>query len=104
ATHCRTALAAFTRLDATPWAARATRELAAADADIKAAALAAGHHPLLTAQETRIARLAAQGLTNRQIGARLSLSPRTIGAHLYRIFPKLGITTRAGIARALEGG
>ncbi|MFI7320337.1 AAA family ATPase [Streptomyces venezuelae] len=104
ATHCRTALTAFSRLDATPWAARATRELAAAEADIKAAALAAGHHPLLTAQETRIARLAAQGLTNRQIGARLSLSPRTIGAHLYRIFPKLGITTRAGIARALEGG
>ncbi|MGW2225009.1 helix-turn-helix transcriptional regulator [Streptomyces formicae] len=100
--HCRAALTLFTRLDATPWVARASRELAAADADIEAAGGTAGHHPLLTAQEARIARLAARGLTNRQIGARLSLSPRTIGAHLYRIFPKLGITTRAGIARALE--
>ncbi|KUF18183.1 AAA family ATPase [Streptomyces silvensis] len=100
--HCRAALTVFTRLGATPWAARASRELAANDADIAAASGTAGHHPLLTAQETRIARLAARGLTNRQIGARLSLSPRTIGAHLYRIFPKLGVTTRAGIARALE--
>ncbi|MEV5983294.1 AAA family ATPase [Streptomyces sp. NPDC052114] len=100
--HCRAALTVFTRLSATPWAARASRELAAADADIEAAGGSAGQHPLLTAQETRIARLAARGLTNRQIGARLSLSPRTVGAHLYRIFPKLDITTRAGIARALE--
>ncbi|MFI1676392.1 AAA family ATPase [Streptomyces sp. NPDC020607] len=106
--HCRAALTAFTRLDATPWTARASRELAtveavdAVDADTGASGGTAGHHPLLSAQETRIARLAAQGLTNRQIGARLSLSPRTIGAHLYRIFPKLGITTRAGIARALK--
>ncbi|WAL93203.1 LuxR family transcriptional regulator [Streptomyces sp. Je 1-369] len=105
--HCRAALTAFARLDATPWTARASRELAAVeavdavDADTGASGGTAGHHPLLSAQETRIARFAAQGLTNRQIGARLSLSPRTIGAHLYRIFPKLGITTRAGIARAL---
>ncbi|MEU6820206.1 LuxR family transcriptional regulator [Streptomyces atriruber] len=100
--HSRAALTVFTRLDATPWVARAARELAAADADSAVAGGTVGHHPLLTAQETRIARLAARGLTNRQIGARLSLSPRTIGAHLYRIFPKLDITTRAGIARALE--
>ncbi|MET7934020.1 helix-turn-helix transcriptional regulator [Streptomyces sp. NPDC005322] len=44
--------------------------------------------------------MAADGLTNREIGARLGLSPRTVGYHLYKIFPKLGITARAGL-RAL---
>jgi DNA-binding CsgD family transcriptional regulator len=39
----------------------------------------------------QIAELAAQGLSNREIGERLFLSPRTIGSHLYRIFPKLRI-------------
>jgi DNA-binding CsgD family transcriptional regulator len=49
----------------------------------------------LTPQELQIARMAAQGMTNREIGQQLYLSHRTVGAHLYRIFPKLGITTRA---------
>ncbi|MFK4066690.1 AAA family ATPase [Streptomyces sp. NPDC029674] len=104
--HSRAALTVFTRLGATPWAAQASRELAAATADAgTAAGPAGGHrHSSLSAQETRIAELAAEGLTNRQIGERLGLSPRTIGAHLYRVFPKLGITTRAGIARALADG
>jgi DNA-binding NarL/FixJ family response regulator len=48
----------------------------------------------LTAQELQIAQLAAEGLTNREIGQKLYLSHRTIGTHLYRTFPKLGITTR----------
>lgn len=39
-------------------------------------------------------RLASDGLTNREIGDRLLLSPRTLGSHLYRSFPKLGITDR----------
>ena len=51
-----------------------------------------------------IATLAASGLTNRQIGERLMLSPRTVGAHLYRAFPKLGVTSRAGLRDALERG
>ncbi|CCK25199.1 hypothetical protein BN159_0820 [Streptomyces davaonensis JCM 4913] len=93
ATHLRDALRSFTRLGATPWAEQAAREL-----DL----VSPRHDPRLSAQELRIAELAAQGLTNRQIGARLGLSPRTIGAHLYRIYPKLGITTRAGVARALQ--
>jgi DNA-binding NarL/FixJ family response regulator len=50
----------------------------------------------------QIARLAAEGLSNRQIGEQLYLSPRTVGSHLYRIFPKLGITTRAQLAQALK--
>jgi len=48
----------------------------------------------LSPQELHIAQLAAQGLTNREIGDRLFLSHRTVGSHLYRIFPKLGITSR----------
>ncbi|MFD5326458.1 AAA family ATPase [Streptomyces sp. NPDC127092] len=103
AAHCASALAGFTRLGATPWAEQAAREHDAAVARTAPPGSAAGPHPLLTAQESRIAALAADGLTNRQIGERLGLSPRTVGAHLYRIFPKLGITTRAGVARALAG-
>ncbi len=49
----------------------------------------------LTPQQQRIARLAASGLTNREIGERLFLSPRTISTHLYAIFPVLHITARA---------
>jgi DNA-binding NarL/FixJ family response regulator len=56
----------------------------------------------LTPQELQIARLAASGLTNKQIAERLYLSPRTVGGHLYQIFPKLGITTRAALRDALS--
>jgi DNA-binding NarL/FixJ family response regulator len=51
----------------------------------------------------QIAQLAAEGLSNREIGERLYLSHRTVGSHLYRIFPKLGITSRAELHTALEG-
>jgi ATP/maltotriose-dependent transcriptional regulator MalT len=57
----------------------------------------------LTAQELQIAELAARGLSNREIGERLFLSHRTIGSHLYRIFPKLEITSRAQLRDALPG-
>jgi DNA-binding NarL/FixJ family response regulator len=60
------------------------------------------HSPApLTAQEREIAHLAATGLSNKQIGERLFLSHRTIGAHLYQIFPKLGVTSRATLRDAL---
>ena len=55
----------------------------------------------LTPQELQIAQLAAVGLSNREIGQRLFLSHRTISTHLYRIFPKLGITSRAELGAAL---
>jgi DNA-binding NarL/FixJ family response regulator len=55
----------------------------------------------LTTQEYEIAELAAAGLTNRQIGEQLFLSHRTVSTHLYRIFPKLGITSRAALRDAL---
>ena len=58
----------------------------------------------LTAQELQIAQLAAAGLSNREIGQRLFLSHRTISTHLYRVFPKLGIASRAELAGALAPG
>lgn len=63
----------------------------------------AGETVLLTAQELEIAQLAARGYTNKQIGAQLHLSHRTVSTHLYRIFPKLGVTTRAALRDALTG-
>jgi DNA-binding CsgD family transcriptional regulator len=56
----------------------------------------------LTPQELQIVRLAAEGLSNREIGARLYLSHRTVGSHLYRAFPKLGISSRAQLHHALD--
>lgn len=52
----------------------------------------------LIPQEMQIAQLAAQGLANKEIGSRLYLSHRTIQSHLYRIFPKLNVTSRAQLA------
>jgi DNA-binding NarL/FixJ family response regulator len=59
---------------------------------------------LLTPQELQIAQLAVAGLTNRDIGRQLYLSHRTIESHLYRIFPKLGITSRAQLRDHLPVG
>ena len=56
----------------------------------------------LSPQELQIAQLAAEGLSNREIGERLYLSHRTVSTHLYRLFPKLGITSRAQLHDALE--
>ncbi|MCT9929624.1 AAA family ATPase [Planotetraspora sp. A-T 1434] len=87
------ALDVFERLGAAPWAQRARIELSAAG--VRPAGPEPSLTKLLTAQELQIVSLAGQGLTNKEIGERLFLSHRTIGSHLYRIFPKLGITTRA---------
>ncbi|MGI5144026.1 AAA family ATPase [Streptomyces sp. CA-106110] len=94
------ALATFERLGARPWADRAGKELRAAGANTRHARQERTH--TLTPQEMEIARLAASGLTNKQIAERLFLSHRTIGAHLYQIFPKLGITSRAMLRDALD--
>jgi DNA-binding NarL/FixJ family response regulator len=61
-----------------------------------------GDLPQLTPQELQIARLAASGLSNKQIGEQLFLSHRTVGSHLYHLFPKLGITARAQLPHALK--
>ena len=55
----------------------------------------------LSPQDAEVVRLAADGATNREIAARLFLSPRTVGHHLYRAFPKLEITSRTELATLL---
>ncbi len=90
----------FTRLGARPWAARAAAELRAAGGGQSVASPKPA--ATLTPQEYEIATLAASGLTNKEIAKRVFLSDRTVGAHLYRSFPKLGITTRAGLRDALN--
>jgi DNA-binding CsgD family transcriptional regulator len=82
-----------------PWAERALAELRATGEG--RAAFRAEERMPLSPQELQIAQLAAEGLSNREIGQRLYLSHRTIGSHLYRIFPKLGITSRAQLGSAL---
>jgi DNA-binding CsgD family transcriptional regulator len=94
--HLSAAQETFVQLGASPWARRAENELrasGAAGSDVRAT---------LTAQEREIAQLAATGMTNKEIGERLALSPRTVAAHLYRAFPKLGITSRAALRDALS--
>jgi DNA-binding NarL/FixJ family response regulator len=58
----------------------------------------------LTPQQRQIAQLAARGLTNREIAARLFLSPRTVGFHLYNVFPRLQVTSRAQLVHVLGDG
>lgn len=95
------ALATFEDLGAQPWTARATAELRATGRTKPRA----GESVLdrLTPQEYEIVQLAASGLTNKQIGERLFLSHRTVGGHLHRAFPKMGVTTRAALRDALQG-
>jgi DNA-binding CsgD family transcriptional regulator len=97
--HLEAALVAFRELGAAPWAARAELELRATG--LTRMSPGAPGAAALTPQELQIARLAASGLTNKQIAGRLFLSPRTVGGHLYQIFPKLGITSRAALRDAL---
>lgn len=95
----RNARDAFDKLGCEEWGNRARRELRASGEASRRRVPEARDQ--LTAQELQIARLAAEGLSNREIGQKLFLSHRTIGTHLYRIFPKLGISSRGELAAAL---
>lgn len=94
------ALEIFQRLGAQPWAERAAAELRAAGAPVSLPTASPAAE--LTSQERQIAELAAQGLTNRDIAALLHLSPRTVGYHLHKVFPKLGIRSRGQLRDALS--
>jgi ATP/maltotriose-dependent transcriptional regulator MalT len=91
----------FLRLGARPWTERAQAELRAAGLDV-AATDPGAFARRLSPQQQQIVRLAARGLTNREIGERLFLSPRTVGSHLYRAFPKLGVTARSQLRDVVE--
>jgi DNA-binding NarL/FixJ family response regulator len=100
--HLSTAHQGFTELGAPTWAQRAATELTAAGA----AQPGPGPRPAgvltrLTPQELQVVQLAAGGLSNREIGAQLFLSPRTVGYHLYNAYPKLGVTSRTSLSRLL---
>jgi DNA-binding CsgD family transcriptional regulator len=90
----------FERLGARPWVDRSSAELRATGQTKPRA----GDNVVnrLTPQEFEIVSLAASGLTNKQIAERMFLSPRTVGGHLHRAFPKLGVGTRAALRDALQ--
>jgi DNA-binding CsgD family transcriptional regulator len=96
----RAARDAFDAIGAPAWAARARQELRAAGEQSQAQRPEVWDQ--LSPQEMQIASMAAEGLSNREIAQRLYLSPRTVGSHLYRLFPKLGITSRAQLGPALS--
>jgi DNA-binding NarL/FixJ family response regulator len=81
------------------FAARARRELGATGETARKRTVATRIE--LTAQETQIARLARDGLSNPEIGTRLFLSPRTVQYHLSKVFTKLDITSRSQLHRTL---
>jgi DNA-binding CsgD family transcriptional regulator len=96
----RAARETFDALGAGPWSQRARQELRASGE--------ASHNRApelrdrLTPQELQIVQMAADGLTNREIGERLYLSHRTVSSHLHRVFPKLGVTSRAALGAAIR--
>ena len=97
--HLRAARDAFDALGTIPWSERARRELRASGETNR-------HRgpdgvDQLTPQELQIIQLASDGLSNREIGQRLCLSHRTIESHLYRVFPKLGVTSRSQLPAIL---
>jgi DNA-binding CsgD family transcriptional regulator len=98
-TQLRIAFELLTRIGASAFAERARRELLAAGETVRRPATET--RDALTPQETLIARLAADGRTNPEIGAQLFISPRTVEYHLRKVFGKLGIGSRRELAEAL---
>ncbi|SPT58362.1 helix-turn-helix transcriptional regulator [Actinomadura madurae] len=97
--HLGLALKTFEELGARAWGERAKAELFATGARTAERPEKDGGLGRLTHQELQIVRLAAAGASNREIAARLFLSPRTVGNHLYRAYPKLGVRTRVELRR-----
>jgi DNA-binding CsgD family transcriptional regulator/predicted negative regulator of RcsB-dependent stress response len=95
----RTAHEMFVTMGADGFAERTRRELLATGETARTRATGAGSK--LTAQETQVAELARQGLSNSEIGARLFISPRTVEYHLHKVFTKLGVNSRLQLHRVL---
>ena len=98
----RAAREMFDALGTIPWSDRARHELRASGETSRRRTPDARDQ--LTPQELQIAQMAAEGLTNRDIGQKLYLSHRTVSSHLYRIFPKLGITSRSELGTVVPRG
>jgi DNA-binding CsgD family transcriptional regulator len=95
----RAAADTFAELGARPWAERARAELRATGESRTSTGPGPDLLAELTPQELQVVRLAATGMSNRDIAAQLFLSPRTVGYHLYKAFPKLGVASRAQLVR-----
>jgi DNA-binding CsgD family transcriptional regulator len=91
--HLRSALETFRHVGATVWAERSAAELRASGDGVPAQEV--DGIASLTAQELQISRMVSQGATNKDIAAQLFLSPRTVEYHLYKAYPKLGVTSRS---------
>jgi DNA-binding NarL/FixJ family response regulator len=116
--HLRRAAETFELFGAATWAALATEELRATGGPTHHAGVAKPGWPArrvadlhgpggereLTAQQLRIARMVADGATNREIAAALFLSPRTVDHHLRNIFARLGLRSRTELAHACHTG
>jgi ATP/maltotriose-dependent transcriptional regulator MalT len=91
----------FSEMGAEAFAERAARELrATGESARKRTADTRGQ---LTAQETHVAQLAADGYSNSEIGGQLFISPRTVEYHLHKVFAKLAIASRAELPHVLPG-
>ena len=98
--HLAAARRAFAEMDLTHWVAVAERELAATGATVRRPP-ATGNEPL-TSQETRVAILTAQGMSNKETAAVLFLSPKTVERHLGNVFRKRGYRSRTELAVAFR--
>ncbi|HWM95650.1 MAG TPA: helix-turn-helix transcriptional regulator [Streptosporangiaceae bacterium] len=96
----RTAYGMLEAMGAAAFAERARRELRATGETARKRSPSAQHDEL-TAQEAQIARLAREGLSNPEIGARLFISARTVQYHLGKVFAKLGIISRSQLGRVM---
>ena len=98
----RAARETFDALGTIPWSERARQQLRATGETSRPRTPEAWDQ--LTPQELQIAQLAAEGLSNREIAQMVYLSHRTVSSHLYRAFPKLGITSRTELRTMLDRG
>lgn len=93
----RAALASFEELGALPWAERARHEIGAAGERLRPRDETPGED--LTEREVQVGQLVAEGLTNRQIGSALFVTPKTVEYHLRSLYSKLAVQSRTDLAR-----